>query len=155
MTTAGVRYQRHGPDRGTSYKTDLVTDGMVAFLWENGTMRDLAPGLWPSWAYAIDDAGHVVGAFSPNDIYIRHAFLWQNGVTTEPGYVRRPIQLGVRRQSGRSSRRVEHKRFGRASRVPLGERDDDDLGTLGGTSSYATAINNAVKSSGGARTRRA
>src|SRR2546430_13947791 len=70
---------------GKSYYTDNVGDsGMLAFLWEIGTMRDLGVGFY-SEAFAIDNAGHVVGSANRNDGGLWRAFLWQDGVTTDLG----------------------------------------------------------------------
>ena len=57
-----------------------------AFIWENGTMRDL--GVGDSWSDATDinDAGQVVGSYVPvGGGY--HAFLWQSGATTDLGAI--------------------------------------------------------------------
>jgi len=51
-----------------------------AFLWDNGVMNDLGTlGGDYSRAYAINDAGNIVGY--ANDAYEKqHAFFWKNGV---------------------------------------------------------------------------
>src|SRR2546430_378765 len=59
--------------------TDLGTLGGTqsgrAFLWTNGTMTDLGP----SGAYAINNAGKIVGVSGP------HASVWNNGAMTDLG----------------------------------------------------------------------
>ena len=57
-----------------------------AFLWSNGTMTDLGypSGYEPSsWAYAINDAGQVVGAITNDGMKGRHGALWEAGVWTD------------------------------------------------------------------------
>lgn len=64
-----------------------------AFLWQNGTMRDLGSlggGGEESKAYDINERGEVVGdsyirGHSFDRGFIRHAFLWSNGVMTDLG----------------------------------------------------------------------
>jgi len=52
-----------------------ATEISRAFLWINGTMTDLGP----SGAYAINNAGKIVGVLGP------HASLWDNGMVTDLG----------------------------------------------------------------------
>jgi probable HAF family extracellular repeat protein len=64
-----------------------------AFLWENGTMRDLGAlggGSEESEAYDINEQGQVVGnsyirGHSFDHGFTRHAFLWSNGDMTDLG----------------------------------------------------------------------
>jgi probable HAF family extracellular repeat protein len=64
-----------------------------AFLWQNGTMRDLGSlggGSERSVAYDINERGQVVGVsyikgHSFDQGFVRHAFLWSNGVMTDLG----------------------------------------------------------------------
>lgn len=51
-----------------------------AVLWQNGSIQDLGylSGSDRSWAYAINNAGQVVGSSN-------HAFLWQNGSMQDLG----------------------------------------------------------------------
>jgi probable HAF family extracellular repeat protein len=57
-----------------------------AFLWEKGVRKDLGSlGGNYAVAYAINDAGQIVGESSlPNEVEI-HAVLWQNGVIKDLG----------------------------------------------------------------------
>src|SRR3989440_177093 len=52
-----------------------ATEISRAFLWTNGTMTDLGP----SGAYAINNAGKIVGVSGP------HASVWNNGAMTDLG----------------------------------------------------------------------
>jgi len=62
-----------------------------AFLWHNGVMSDLGTlGGNYSYAYAVNDAGQVVGVSDStetdvNGNQLQHAFLWQNGGMTDLG----------------------------------------------------------------------
>ncbi len=64
-----------------------------AALWEStaitnlGTLRNIGrddPAPEGSYAYAINDAGQIVGE-SENNIYSQHAFLWQSGTMIDLG----------------------------------------------------------------------
>src|SRR2546430_2070318 len=59
--------------------------GTRAVLWENGAVTDLGtlPGDDYSVAYAINDAGQVVGASCGGTCEWFRAFLWQNGTMTD------------------------------------------------------------------------
>jgi probable HAF family extracellular repeat protein len=54
-----------------------------AFLWEEGTMRDLGllPGDTDSIAFGLNDKGQVVGGSATQSS--ARAFLWQNGMMTD------------------------------------------------------------------------
>jgi len=91
------------------------SNGLVnhAFIWNNGVMTDISPAGTTAFGNSINDNGDVVGDFHPTfpapGYNTDHAFLYQNGTTT-------------------------------------------DLGTLGGTTSHAKAINNSGQIVGDART---
>ena len=128
---------------GKSYYTDNVGDsGMLAFLWENGTMRDLGVGFY-SEAFAIDNAGHVVGSANRNDGGLWRAFLWQEGVTTDLGTL--GGQYSAAYDVNPAGQVIgESEVASHAVHAFLWENGTmTDLGTLGGTSSHATAINEA------------
>jgi probable HAF family extracellular repeat protein len=59
--------------------------GMHAFLWSNGKMKDIGTlGGSQSIAYAINNAGQVVGYASPPNSSV-HAFLYSGGKMTDLG----------------------------------------------------------------------
>lgn len=56
----------------------------AAFIWEGGEMAELGDPAIPKSAFAINDAGQVVGtAIFPPPVSEQHAFLYENGVLTD------------------------------------------------------------------------
>jgi probable HAF family extracellular repeat protein len=96
LATATVRYVLTRLAQGNGSATAINNKGQVvgytfssgdlrAFIWANGTMRFLGGlGGGSSFAYALNEAGQVVGAArAPNGQL--HAFLWQNGTMRDLG----------------------------------------------------------------------
>ena len=68
--------------------SDTADDRRHAFVFQSGVMTDIGtlPGGNSSEAFAINDAGHVVGfAHSPAPLLRHHAFLFSGGVMTDLG----------------------------------------------------------------------
>jgi probable HAF family extracellular repeat protein len=63
----------------------LPDDGMHAFVWMDGEMRDIGvlPGTNKSWALSINDLGQVVG-LSHSDVQGDKACLWEDGSLYDP-----------------------------------------------------------------------
>ncbi|SCE86774.1 probable extracellular repeat, HAF family [Micromonospora viridifaciens] len=137
-TVVGTRFERQGsPTR--------------AVVWRNGTIRDLGTlggkaGAWgtDSIAYAVNDAGHVVGgAITPSGAL--HAFVWKGGALQDLG------TLGGLTESTYARDINDHGDVVGASQNRSGEVHATlwsagtvrDLGTLGGNYSEARAVNEA------------
>ena len=59
-------------------------DGNRAVSWQGGVLTDLHPaGSTSSRAYAVNDAGQVVGFVFDQPSSHQHATLWQGGVSTD------------------------------------------------------------------------
>jgi probable HAF family extracellular repeat protein len=118
-----------------------------AFLWQNGVMRDLgtlgAPFVWGqilSNATGINAAGQIVGWGPTSDDMIgsRRAFLWENGRMTRLAGLGQVHSLAT----GIDDLRRVVGQFGSPTSKPFRWVDGvvRSLGTLGGTSSSASAI---------------
>jgi probable HAF family extracellular repeat protein len=121
-----------------------------AFLWQNGTMIDLGtlggPG---SVATAVNDRGHVVG-WSDVAGNASHAFLWQNGTMIDLGTLGGSISTAVAVDAIDQvvgSSYTGDTRPGCVAGCPLYHAFSwqngtmIDLGTLGGSTSEAVAVN--------------
>jgi probable HAF family extracellular repeat protein len=67
---------------------DYTTGNTHAFLYSDGTMKDLGtlPGYPWSYATAINDLGQIVGTIDPRDYNMSfHAFLYSDGTITDLG----------------------------------------------------------------------
>lgn len=96
LATTAVRYVLTRLAEGNGSATAINNKGQVvgytfssgdlrAFIWANGTMRFLGGlGGGSSFAYAINEAGQVVGAARVANGQL-HAFLWQNGTMRDLG----------------------------------------------------------------------
>ncbi len=68
--------------------------GSRPFLWQNGSARDLGTlGGTHGAAYAINDAGQVIGESSTAGDAEIHAFLWEKGVMHDLGTLSQPADF--------------------------------------------------------------
>ena len=130
--------------------------GTHAFLWANGTMRDLGTlGGCASEPVTIDEQGRVIGwaATAKRDRdgeQIEHAAVWKNGEWRDLGTLGaragprsdasatdgagRIVGSADSRQRGDFGYPLQHAVLWQAGRIR-------DLGTLGGSESHAVAVN--------------
>jgi probable HAF family extracellular repeat protein len=159
-TSVGNAINNSGEVAGTS---DINHDHNHAFLWKDGTMIDLGTlGGLDSWALGINDDGQVVGAsyLNPFDYYRFHAFLWtpdqpqgttghmvdlgtllgQAGEQSEAAAINDPTPTDPGQIVGWSSIDIH----GGQHAVVWNSSGISDLGTLGGETSDAAALNDQV-----------
>ena len=138
----------HGQVVGGAVNSWETDDGLTvynyrAFLWQNGTMRDLGTFCDPeegvgSEAYGINNIGQVVGS-AATDSGDSHAFLWENGVMQDLGSL----------TGDDDSEAWDVNNHGQVVGCDWGDEHAffwengvmQDLGTLGGGVSYAWGIN--------------
>jgi probable HAF family extracellular repeat protein len=126
------------------------------FLWQGGLMSDLGGFNIPliSYAYGLNDQGDVVGSSKIDRYYASHAFLWQDGMMTDlgtlPGFFSVTSQATAINNAGQvvgGSYGVHtgHHHHNKSHAISHAFLWQDgvmtDLGTLGGDSSFASAIN--------------
>lgn len=150
-------------ERGQIIGNKTVNGAEHAFLWRNGTMTDLGTlGGKQSYAVAINESGQVVGwsATKRNDQLgrpVKHAFLWQAGKMSDlnpPGPFRsRAVAINeagqVLIQTFRESNCLDYSTCpGNEDPTPTDERawlwaggNFAKLGTVGGLSATAVALN--------------
>ncbi|MGZ4418635.1 MAG: hypothetical protein ACXVRV_10715, partial [Gaiellaceae bacterium] len=105
----------------------------VAYLWQNGRMRNL--GGWRSAAIAINDRGVIVGRSG------EHAFMWENGRMTDLGTLGGG-KSGATAINNRGQIAGWSEAASGAEHAFLWQKGHMiDLGTLGAVSSNAVAIN--------------
>jgi probable HAF family extracellular repeat protein len=117
-----------------------------AFLWENGSIRDLGVPFEDDFfsagsvAKGINDLGQIVGAAGSNTVP-RRAFLWENGIFTDLGTLGGSTseaedinESGQVVGASESASGASHAFLWQAGSMT-------DLDTLGGASSHAMAIN--------------
>lgn len=122
-----------------------------AVLWENGVIIDLGslstlnqPGLESVVARAINNRGRIVGDSSLPDGGCCHAFLWQRGFMTDLdplGHISTATEINDRGQvigwTWSPTCECQMRAFFWEHGVIA------DLGTLGGSSSFVSALNNS------------
>lgn len=117
-----------GAVTGTSYSASWV---QRAFLWKDGTMTDIgAAGATTSTGTESNPAGEVVGALSGNTYSM--GFVYSNGVMTPLSWYAFGINAAGDAVGGDYVRAFLYR-----------DGVSTDLGTLGGSSATARAINNA------------
>ena len=128
---------------GISNRGEIVGSSMApgdvnhGFLWRKGTMLDMGvpPGHTSFAASAINDRGEIVG-------YTRFAsaWAWKNGAWTDLGFRGAPAKVN---RFGDIAGIVYPPDTGLAHASVMEDGTLVDLGTLGGSFSSATAINDA------------
>ena len=132
-----------------------------AFLWRNGSMQDLGTlGGNDAAAWEVNESGHIVGLSytntTPNDstgIPTVHPFLWKNGTMQDLGSLGGTLSVPGDPNFFNPGTRVLND-SGEVAGTSMLAGDEvwhafvwangtmTDLGTLGGTTSLAVAINN-------------
>ena len=81
----GLAADVNGSGQVIGWSTDSVA-AVRAFLWDNGTLRDL--GAFPgrlTWAVSLNDLGQVVGEYAADLHTEMRAFIWQDGAARDLG----------------------------------------------------------------------
>ena len=118
-----------------------------AFRYSGGSMTDIGAllgSLLPnSYAYGINDAGHITGAAYNNNFTIPHAFFYNGAMAVDLGSFSNQgaSGLAINNNDQIAGYSTTSDGFDHAFRYLAGTLTD--LGTLGGNWSYATAINNS------------
>ena len=138
----------------------LPVPNNLAFLWQNGAMKDLGTLGGPeSFAFLLNERGQVAGMSFPNSIpssncpfpLITHPFLWEDGKMVDLGALGGTCGLSmalnnrgqVVGQSNLAGDQTAHPFLWDTGTL-------SDLGTLGGTFGMALWINDAGEIVGGA-----
>lgn len=132
-----------------------------AALWHGSTIRDLGtlggstnqPFATESIAYAINDAGQVVGTALPRSGYPLHGFVWQNGVMRDLGTLGGNTEATVAQDIANTGQIVgsSQNATGQTHAFVRTNGVMRDLGTLGGNYSAAYGINERGQIVGGSR----
>lgn len=130
--------------------------GSSAFIWQNGVMIDLGTlGGCCSNANAVNNSGQIIGTSITTSG--QSIFLWRNGTMTDLGTVGDGFGIGVD-AINESGAIIGHGRVRNSIGRPVlrsyiwGKEGWAELGTLGGDSSYAQAINNQNQTVGSSQT---
>lgn len=123
-----------------------------AFFWEDGEMSIIGEAIMPKSAFAINDAGQIVGTaiFPPPDVGQR-AFLFENDVLTDLGTLGGSVSIawGINASGQIAGESFTDGTPGGAFLWDKGVMTN--LGTLGGGGSEAWGLNDAAQVVGKAR----